>query len=105
NLAANNTELTADNFDAAVEAMASLVNHKGEPLDINPTIIVVGPQNYSNARNIFEVASLATGGDNPTYQSVRVVREPYITDTSWYLFDTSKALKPFIKQEADDLEL
>jgi len=105
NLADATTPLTKDNFDAAAQQMAELVNQKGEPLDVLPSVIVVGPANYSTARDLFEIATLSGGGENPTFQAVRVVREPYITDNSWYLLDTNQVLRPFILQEADDLEL
>lgn len=105
NLADANTPLTQDNFDAAWEAMAQLQNERGEPLDVMPNVIVVGPQNYATARDLFQVSTLSGGGQNPVFEAVRVIREPRITDLSWYLLDTTKVIKPFIVQEADALEL
>lgn len=106
------TALTGANFDAAVQQMEQLVDHRGNPMDIQPDTLVVGPALRATARNLFGVASdfgaAATPSgapDNPYYQAVRVIVEPYITGSNWYLFDTSKALKPFIVQDADMLEL
>ena len=105
NTSGSTLALTGTNYDTVVEEMALWVDHKGEPMEVHPTHIVVGPQNYAAARDLFGVSTQAAGGANPYFGAVEVIREPRITDASWYLFDFSKQLKPFILQDADLLEL
>lgn len=102
------TALTSTTFDAAVLNMEQLVDHRGTPMDIQPDTIIVGPTKRATCRNLFQMATIyATdfAGDNPWFNAVKVIVDPYITDNSWYLVDTSKTLRPFILQDADDLEL
>lgn len=109
--------LTGENFDAVVQEMQEYKDHRGEPLDITPTHIVVGPKLRATARNLFQVttdfagsnpdaaAVTSNAGSNPYFGAVTVIVDPYITDESWTVVDTSKALKPFVLQDADDLEM
>lgn len=106
NVASGGSALNAANFDAAVAQMETLVNHKGEPLDIMPDTLVIGPANRSAARSLFQVSTLPNGGDNEHYQMIpTIIVEPRISGNAWYLFDTSKTLKPFIDQMLMPLEL
>lgn len=102
------TALTGANFDAAVQKMALLTDHRGNPMDIMPTHLIVGPALAATARNLFQVSTAYEtdkAGDNPWFSAVQVVVEPLLgSATSWYLIDGSKTLKPFILQDADDLE-
>jgi len=102
--------LTGANYDAGVLAMALLVDHRGNPMDIVPDTLVIAPQLAATARNLFQL-STAYGtdlaGDNPWFGAIKnIIVEPLLgTSTSWYLLDTSKGLKPLILQDADDFEL
>lgn len=102
------TTLSGQTFDAAVLTMESLVDHRGQPMDISPDTIVVGPSLRAKARNLFEIRtdfSDSNAGDNPYFGRVKVIVDAYITGNKWYLFDTTKSLKPLILQDADDFEL
>jgi len=102
------TALTGANFDVVRLAMETLVDHRGNPMDIQPDTLVISPALRATARNIFGMATdfgNSNAGDNPYFGAVKVIVEPYLSGTTWYLLDTSKALKPFILQDADDLEL
>ena len=106
NIAPSGTALTGTNYDAAVEQMELLVNHKGEPMDITPDTLVIGPKLRSSARDLFQVSTQAQGGANPYFQIIpTIIVEKRITDNSWYLFDTTHAVKPFVDQQVVDLEL
>jgi phage major head subunit gpT-like protein len=110
------TGLTGANFDVAVKKMELLVDHRGNPMDVRPTHLIVGPALRATARNLFGVATdfaaagggsnLSNGGDNPYFGAVSVIVEPKLgSSTAWYLIDASKSIKPFILQDADDLEM
>ena len=98
--------LTGANFDAAVEQMELLVNHKGEPMEIRPDTLVIGPKNRAAARSLFEISTTNAGGQNEYFGAIQNIRiEQRITDTSWYLFDTSKSIKPIIEQTVVPVQL
>lgn len=107
NVAASGAALDATTFDAAIQAGMSLVNHKGEPLDIMYDTLVVGPALQATVRNLFNVSTLSGGGENPHYKAVpNVIVEPRLgSSTAWFLFDTSKVVKPVIWQTFTPIEL
>jgi len=70
--------LSADNFEAAYDAMGAFKKDRGEPLGIKPNLLVVGPSNSSAARKIIE-AQLINGGDtNTNYHRVDVLEVPWL---------------------------
>lgn len=71
--------LNETNFLTAYTAMMNLRNDTGKPLNVRPSVIVVGPSNFGAARSLFEVATLTTGGVNPNYNMVKVIVSPYFT--------------------------
>lgn len=109
--------LTGENFDTAVQQGQELLNHAGDPMDITYDTIVVGPKLRATARNLFQItndyvgsnpdaaAVTSNAGSNPYFGVVKVIVDPYITSNDWYLFDSSKALKALVLQDADDLEM
>lgn len=70
--------LTAENYEAAFEAMTSQRNEEGGVLNVRPTIIVVGPGNRAAAKKLFK-AMLVNGGDtNTNYDDVEIVEAPWV---------------------------
>ncbi len=65
--------LNAANFEAARTAMAALVDDEGEPLEVKPTHIVVGPSNLAAAQTLFEAQNLAGGASNIYWKRVQVI--------------------------------
>lgn len=99
NIASSGTALSATSFDVAMAQMEGLVNHKGEPLDISPDTLVIGPSNRAAARSLFQVSTLSGGGENPHYQLVpKVIVEQRISGNAWYLFDSKHVNKAIIDQ-------
>lgn len=95
-------ELNSTNVLAAIMYMMSLTSENGKPLRINPNILVAGPQSLSK---VMEVTGkqLTTGGEsNVTYQIADHLILPEITGPEWFLFDTTRPIKPFIIQIAKD---
>jgi phage major head subunit gpT-like protein len=92
--------LTGANFDAAVLKMELLVDHQGEPLDVSPDTLIVGPALRATVRNLFGVRTVSQGGDNEYFNGVEniIIDKTLGTSPAWYLMDSSQILKPFIVQ-------
>ena len=93
--------LTAANFEAARKTMRQLVNHLNEPLEIEPDLLLVGPELADTARDLFDVRleGGASGAENPNYKAIDyAVVNAFGTNDDWFLVDTSKAVKPLIFQ-------
>lgn len=95
-------DLTSANILAGYELMESIKNENGIPLGIKPTILVCGPKNRLSAITALDKENTTGGESNPTYKMMPYMVLPEITDKSWYLFDISAPLKPFIVQIAED---
>lgn len=103
------TALTFDNYAATREAMQTWVGSDGQPLGILPNLLVVPPQLETEARQILTAdflpafASSATSNAPQTNvlkgtAQVLVIPELATKPNNWWLFDTSKMVKPFIWQ-------
>lgn len=104
--------LNSANYAAARAAMMSFKGADGRPLNIVPNLLMVPPALEQTARQIVNADMIPqqltlTG---PAYAGVPVSNvmkgtadvlvAPQLagTDTTWYLFDTTKPMKPFIYQ-------
>jgi len=75
---ASQLELTADNFNAARAQMRKVTKANGTPLGVVPTTIVVGSENESAARTLFEAMTSFGGGSNTLYKAVDIIVSEYI---------------------------
>ena len=66
-------ELTSDNADKVRMGMRTLKSETGNSLGIKPDTIVVSPELESTAEKLFNMRTLAGGGDNPDYQRYKVI--------------------------------
>ena len=71
-------ELTAENFQAARQAMASLKGDKGRPLNIVANLLVVPPELETAADEIVKVKRTDGGKDNVNYGKAEVFMTPWI---------------------------
>lgn len=94
--------LTPDNLIAADALMMSIKGDNDQALGVTPTHLICGPKNKKQAIQAVKKEYLAGGESNPTYQSYELLVLPEITDTSWYLMDLGKPVKPFVLQVAKD---
>ncbi|MGG7074562.1 Mu-like prophage major head subunit gpT family protein [Campylobacter sp. 9BO] len=94
--------LNSENLLAAESFMRSIKGENGNNLRIVPTHLVCGSRNLSAAIQAINKEYLAGGETNPTFKRYELLLLPEITDTSWYLMDLSKPVKPFVKQVAKD---
>lgn len=70
--------LTAENYDAAYEAMTSQFNEEGRPLGVRPSVIVVGPGNRAAAKQLFEAMLVNGGESNTRYKDVEIVESQWV---------------------------
>ncbi len=70
--------LTAENFEAAIQAMGAFTRDGGDPLGVRPTTLVVGASNLAAAKKIVE-AQLINGGDsNVNYKAVDLLHVSWL---------------------------
>jgi phage major head subunit gpT-like protein len=95
-------KLSVANYADARASMTSLVGDSGNPLYINPTLLVVGPKNEGLARKIC-YADLINNSTNEWKGTadVFVVQEigTSANPDAWFLLDISKPVKPLIYQQ------
>ncbi|PZO04847.1 MAG: hypothetical protein DCF29_09565 [Alphaproteobacteria bacterium] len=70
--------LTAENYEAAFEAMTSQRNEDGQVLNVRPTVIVVGPGNRSAAKKLFDTMLVGGGDTNTLYKDVEIIEAPWV---------------------------
>lgn len=104
--------LNSANYAAARAAMMSLKGADGRSLNIVPNLLMVPPALEHTARQIVNAdmipqqltltgpAYAGVGVSNVMKGTAEVLVAPELagTDTTWYLFDTTKPIKPFIYQ-------
>jgi phage major head subunit gpT-like protein len=66
--------LNPANFTAARDAMRAYKDHIGDPLEVEPTDIVVGVSNFQTAEDLFKKANLAGGESNTLNMAVNIIR-------------------------------
>jgi len=95
--------LAHDSLWAAITAMRKIKDDQGQPLGVDPNLLVVPPDLEELARELLESpdrSDTANRAKNTLYGRLQLEVEPYLTDTNnWYLFDTSKVVKPLILQD------
>src|SRR5258708_23837675 len=108
--------LTPDNFASARASMMTRLGQDGKPLNVRPTELWVPPALEGTGRQILESEIIANaiingstqvGGQTNIWKgtcTLRVVPElatgsddvDGVGDKTWYLFDTSKVVKPLL---------
>ena len=92
--------LSAAAYSAARAQMMSLLDAKSTPLGIMPNLLVVPPQLEEAARKIL-YAEQIEGTTNTLKNTAELLVAPWLAanPTAWFLFDTSRAIKPLIFQQ------
>ncbi|HFL5348330.1 TPA: Mu-like prophage major head subunit gpT family protein, partial [Escherichia coli] len=70
--------LNKANYEAAVSAMMGITDSNGEPLGMNPTLLVVGKNNRGAAKALIEAVTADGGGSNIYYKDVDLLVSPYV---------------------------
>lgn len=71
-------DLNATNVQSYVQAMMGLKTDEGKPLNIRPSVCVVGPSNWAAARALFLVPTLTGGAANPNFGLCEVLQSAYL---------------------------
>ena len=96
--------LTADNFDAALYALESRVGPDGQPLGLQPNLLVCGLANRAAAESILEVQYLEGGESNRHYKRCDLlVLSRLGSSQAWFVMD-SDPVKPMILQDREGPE-
>lgn len=99
------TALTEANYSTARKTMLLYKSENGEPLDINPRLLVVPPSLEKTAKQIVEAENISVGSGSTqtnvykgTAEVLVVPRLEANSATTWYLMDDTKSVKPLIWQ-------
>lgn len=99
-LSAASQAAAAASYGAARIAMRKFKDDDGRPLNITPNVLLVPPALGDVARALMTNDRLDDGKANPYKGTAEVVEDArLISDTAWFLLDTTKPVKPFIYQE------
>lgn len=108
------TALTPDNFAAVRAAMMEYAGEDGESLRVNPNVLLVPPALEYKARKIVVASTVletSAAVDNVQRGLAEVVVAPQLaasaggSDTTWYMLDCSRPIKPFIFQQRQAPEM
>jgi len=71
-------DLTAANFEAAMQAMMAFQSDEGRPLGVTPSLLVVGPSNRAAAKEVVEAERDSNGATNINRNAVNILVTPYL---------------------------
>ena len=100
------TALGVGAIQAAITAMRKFKGDKGKPAHVRPNLLVVPPDLEWTAKEILNSTFFPEEGTTTNKLAVNVLKgsldllvNEYLTDTdNWYLFDTTRVVKPLILQ-------
>ncbi len=102
--------LSAANLQSAISRMMRVPMDNGDPAMVEPTHLLVSPENYWAANILINSAYTPNQGSgagspglnasNPLFKSLSVVSSPRLASaTEWHLLDCSHSVKPFFVQQ------
>src|SRR5215831_5636996 len=79
--------------------MRRIKDHRGRPMRITPTTLIVPPDLEIPAKKLIQQTTKPSGEANIFLNAFDLIISPYLTSTTaWFLADLSRALKPFVYQ-------
>lgn len=91
--------LSSPNFNAALQKAMAFTGTNGEPLDIVPDTLLVGPSNQLTARTLLQQTYKATGEQNMDKDQARLIINSRISGASaayWYLLASQAAVRAVV---------
>lgn len=88
--------LSSTNFNAALQKAMAFTGTNGEPLDIVPDTLLVGPSNQLTARTLLQQTYKATGEQNMDKDQARLIINSRIAGASaayWFLLASQAAVR------------
>ncbi len=87
-------------YGVARTNMRKITDEDGRPLNVNPNVLLVPPALEDVANALQTNERLNDGMPNPYKGTAKVVCDARLTsDTSWFLLDTTKPIRPVIYQQ------
>ena len=101
------SNLTTDLFDAdalaaAIARMKNLTDDAGDPLDVMPTHLFVGPELEFSALEVLKRSKDDYGADNVLQGYLDLVVIPGMTTNTWAVISAADSARPFILQVPQD---
>jgi len=98
--------LSSANLETAVETMLAFKDDQGKPLGIMPDTLVVGPENYFDARQILNSVSIVLAGSsdiekpggNPLSGMLDLHVSPHVDSGKWFVLATKYPVRPTLFQ-------
>lgn len=98
--------LSAANLETAVETMLGFKDDQGKPLGVMPDTLLVGPDNFFNARQILNSLSIVVAGDtdvekpagNPLSGLLNLLVSPHVDSGKWFVLATGCPVRPLLFQ-------
>ena len=75
--------LTQANFETVVQHLEERLGPDGQPMDLRATVLIVGPRQHVNAKNIVERLLIGGGNSNIHYEEVTVVKHTTSKNHPW----------------------
>ena len=106
--------LTYDSFNTAYDTMTAYRGHGGDLLDVKPSLLVHGSALRIAVADLIhsDIRATAVGDNaavtlpNPNFEKVATLQISGITDSSWFLLDATRPVKPvfmYMRKEASNL--
>lgn len=104
---ASGKALSIDNYFDVRAKMASFKGESGDPIGVTPNLLVVPPALEKTGKTILTAENDAAGATNIARGTAELLVIPELAgqDTTWYLLDTTRAIKPFVLQTRRGVEL
>jgi phage major head subunit gpT-like protein len=87
-------------YGAGRTALRNMKDVDGRPLNVQPALLVVPPALEDTANALMTAERLDDGKTNIYKGTAKVLVVPWLlSDTAWFLMDTTRAIKPLIFQQ------
>lgn len=101
--------LNRANLQAAITSMMVLLDDQGKPVNVQPDLLVVHPSDQWVAKELLNSTYFPEGGSEGASLGAKVANNvlkgslglyitPYITSGRWFVFDTTRIVKPLLLQ-------